>query len=282
MHDDDHPEDVLYRKKTCPACRTVVKSRPIPLFLIKSIANAIHKAKGDSESSPRSSPTPDGDPWLGIFLEHSDSDHDEDMYDPDDYGPDYGDYEIEDMGSFTDYGDYGSNDEWPFDYGYGSDEDATDYDGNYVPARWEPPAHEVDPDDYPFELGDEVLRMLRRGATPAMIDIFTLSYSHEMGLRAVLSGNIVYLGWNIDLHPGDASGEEFMEWVRADIYNRPERWDREEIGDGLWTAWRLVREDEREEEGDYATTDSEAYEPYEDASDGGYGDGGYDYYGFDD
>ena len=66
MYDDD-PDAVLYRRKTCPVCRSAVLSRPIPVFLVKSIAVALEKVKGNGNSSPRSSPPPEGDPWAGIL-----------------------------------------------------------------------------------------------------------------------------------------------------------------------------------------------------------------------
>jgi hypothetical protein len=282
MHDED-PESALYRKKTCPACRTVVYHRPIPLFLVKSIAVVIDKAKEGGDS--RSSPVPEGDPWHGIFpvdepADMSDGGHSFDYgsdygvpdWDPPDYGDDDDDY--------PDHHEYDSDDGYgPYDYGYGSDEDELPYEGTYVSSRWEPPVQDVGPNDYPFELSREMMSMLRRGATTPMIGIFDMSYTHEDGLRAVINGNILYLGWNIDLHPGDLNGEEFMEWVEADVYHHPERWERQdnEGDDHTWTAWRLIREDERAEDGEYETTDSEAYALYEGDSEGIYGGGGDDY-----
>lgn len=259
---DDDPDAILYRKKTCPVCRTTVLSRPIPVFLIKSIAVALEKVRGNETSSPRSSPPLEGDPWAGIFPEFMSADDiwmdDDDDYLDDDVGADSEDDVYADAwGS-----DEGEN--WPFD-GYGSDEGEPSYDGPYVPAHWAPPIIDVSADDYPFDdINNEMLSMLRRGATMPMIELFDMSYSHGEGLRAVVGDNVVFLGWNIDLHPNDETGEEYMEWVEADVYNHPERWDRETNFDGTWTAWHLVREDEDEE---YQTTDSEAYEAYGEAID---------------
>lgn len=287
---DDGPDSVLYRRKTCPVCRTVVSHRPIPLFLVKSIAAAIDKARGAAEPPSRSSPAPEGDPWQGIFPEDlapedmSEGSHRygydayEDDFDDPDYDPEWRDLESE--------REFGSEDEnWPFDYGYGSDDDAAPYEGEYVRPRWEPPSHEVYLDDYPYDLSQDKITILRRGVPLSMIDIFDVSYTHDYGMRAVVNGNVVYLGWNIELHPGDVNGEEFMEWVEADIYGRPERWEREIDGHaGTWIAWRLVREDEPPEEGEYETTDSEAYVPYEGESEDAHaaGEGYEDYYDFDD
>ncbi|EKM49055.1 uncharacterized protein PHACADRAFT_154728 [Phanerochaete carnosa HHB-10118-sp] len=261
MHDDD-PHVLLFRKKTCPVCRTAVLGRPIPVFLIKSIAAALEKVRDNGSSSPRSSPLPEGDPWAGIFPELMSADDmwvdDEDDYLDDDAGQDSEGEVFADAWGSDDGGD------WPFD-GYGTDEDEAPYEGEYLPARWAPPILDVHSDDYPFDdINDEMLSMLRRGATMPMIEIFEMSYSHDEGLRAIIGDNIVFLGWNIDLHPTDETGEEYMEWVGADVYNHPERWDKESNFDGTWTAWKLTREDEDVE---YQPTDSDEYEPYEDTVD---------------
>lgn len=256
MYDDD-PDALIYRKKTCPVCRTSVACRPIPVFLIKSIAVALEKAKGNENSSPRSSPAPDRDPWAGIFPDTTAA---EDLWmDEDDYdGPGVD----SDGDVYADAWSPDGGDDWPFEGYYGSDEDDEPYDGEYVPTRWAPPTLDVHPDDYPFDdINDEMLSMLRRGATMPMIELFDMSYSHDEGLRAVIGDNVVYLGWNIELHENDETGEDYMEWVEADVYNHPERWDRENNFDGSWTAWRLVREDEDVE---YEQTDSDEYEPFED------------------
>ena len=79
MVDEDDPLSLLYRTKSCPCCRTVVRSRPTQLFIIKSIASALDKAK--SSDSRRNSPPPDPDPWAGIFPDPDDAmstDDDED------------------------------------------------------------------------------------------------------------------------------------------------------------------------------------------------------------
>ena len=85
-----------------------------------------------------------------------------------------------------------------------------------------------------------------------------MSYSHDAGLCAIVDGeNEVYLGWNIALHPDDETGEEYIDWILADMYDRPERW-RVVSGDiaGTWSAWKLVPTDDDEE---YDNTDSEAW-----------------------
>lgn len=75
-----------------------------------------------------------------------------------------------------------------------------------------------------------------------------------MGVRAFVA--LFVVGWNIELHEGDEMGEQFMEWITGDIFERPERWEIMEDMNGSWTAWRLVPQDEVEE---YDTSDSEAW-----------------------
>ncbi|KAF9820837.1 hypothetical protein IEO21_01064 [Rhodonia placenta] len=236
MH-DDFPDDVLYRKKTCPCCRTAVRSRPIPIFLVKSLASAIEKAKASPSAPPRATPPPEDDPWAGIFLEH-DSEEDWSGEESDD--------------------DYDDDDGWSF-YGYGTPDDEESYEGPYAHPQWAPPTVNVSPADFPFldSLDGDDLAMLRRGATLQMIDLFSMRYTHESGLQAVVdNANVIFLGWNIELHEGDEMGEQFMEWITGDIFERPERWEIMEDMNGSWTAWRLVPQDEVEE---YDTSDSEAW-----------------------
>ena len=67
MIDDDHPNALLYRTKNCPCCRAVVRSKPIQLYLIKSLASSLDKAKAPPGAARPSPPPDDEDPWAGIF-----------------------------------------------------------------------------------------------------------------------------------------------------------------------------------------------------------------------
>ena len=244
MHDEEDPLALVYRTKTCPCCRAVVRSRPTQLFIIKSIASALDKAK--SADSRRNSPPPDPDPWAGIFpdleeIMSTDDDEDEetDEEDEDEYGWVYG------------------------EEGYGTDSDEEPYEGEYVNARWQPPSVHVEAADFLFdELTEQDFKMLRRGATVQMIELFGMTYSHSEGLSIVLDdGNRIYLGWNIQLHPTDYTGEEYVDHIVSDVFERSERWSIHEREDGSWTAWKLVRETE---EVTFDTTDSEEWETYDD------------------
>ncbi|TCD71772.1 hypothetical protein EIP91_003115 [Steccherinum ochraceum] len=252
MDDDDMPDSLVYRKKTCPVCRTVVHSRPIPLFVVKSIASSLekHKAGSSGAVARRASPPPEADPWAGIFLDPS---AEEDLEDED------GDVDEEEDG----YDEWESSDGEGYGDGYGTgyddSEEDDDYQGAWVHPHWEPPSGEVSPQDYAY-LGDvegEELSMIRRGCSLQMINLFQMRYHHDSGLQALVDGNnIVYLGWNVHLLDHDVSGEEYMDWVTRDIHERPERWDRDDSDDGSWSAWKLIREDEDQE---YDTTDSEVW-----------------------
>ena len=244
MYDDNDPLALVYRTKTCPCCRTVVCSRPTQLFIIKSIASALDKAK--SPGFRRSSPPPDPDPWAGIF-----PDPDDPMSTDDDEGEETGEEEEDEFG-------------WVYRAeGYGTDSDEEPYQGDYVPAKWQPPSVHVETTDFLFdELSEEDFKMLRRGATVQMIELFNMSYSHDDGLSIVLDdGNRIYLGWNIRLHPSDYTGEEYVDHIVSDVFEKSERWMVDEKEDGSWTAWKLVRE---AEEVTFDTTDSEEWEAYDD------------------
>ncbi|KAI8985583.1 hypothetical protein BD414DRAFT_522794 [Trametes punicea] len=247
MLDEESPDALLYRKKTCPCCRTVIRSKPIPLYLVKSLACALDKAKAPEGALCLSPPPDEADPWVGIFRDpdeyeaywSTDEDEDEDDEEDDENAEDDEGYDDDD------------DDYWSFD-GYGTDEDEERYDGPY----------------YPFLHADsEDLKMLRRGATLQMIELFAMGYSHDTGLTAVVDDeNMIYLGWNIELHPDDETGEEYIDWILGDMYDRPERWRVVHDGlDGTWTAHRLVPQ--YEVEGEYDNTDSEMWTAEEDSED---------------
>ncbi|CAL1715159.1 unnamed protein product [Somion occarium] len=230
MFDDDTPEALLYRKKTCPVCRTVVRTRPIPLFVVKSIANALASTKPNSPRRALTPPNADSDPWAGIFLDPAEEDGESDDDESDD----------------DDEDDYDEYDQWSSDAdGYGSADDSEPYNGQYTFPRWSPPTVNVSPLDLHFldTLTGEELSMLRRGCTLQMIQLFDMHYTHDAGLQATVDGNLIYLGWNIRLLPEDDAGEDYMEWVMRDIHERDDRWDKHDKPDGTFEAWRMIREE---------------------------------------
>jgi len=253
MYDDDDPDYLLYRSKSCPSCRASVRARPIPLFLVKAIAPSVAKSKLPPSQANRASPPPEADPWAGIFPtkeELEDSDMFDDAQD-DDEDEDEDDEESDDG--------FDAGDMWAALPGYGTDGDDDPYEGDYVSPRWAPPTVYIDPEDYDIaDADDDAFNLIRRGATLGMIDMYGMQYSHDHGITAILDGgNTVYLGWNITLHENDYLGELYMAWVQSDITDRPDRWRIvHNYRTRTWEAWRLVPEDEVEQ---YDTSDTEAW-----------------------
>jgi hypothetical protein len=165
MYDDDNENYLLYRQKTCPCCRAVVSSRPIPIFIVKTIATALAKTKNltlNRSRSNRTSPAPDDDPWAGLFPPAEDETFDDDEDQDDDEDEDDGDVE------------WGMN---VFAYGSASDEEP--YEGEYVPAQWEPPSVNTHLEDFPYDeaFQSDDLCMFRRGVTMEMIANYQIEVS---------------------------------------------------------------------------------------------------------
>jgi hypothetical protein len=194
---DGDPDYLINRRKTCPCCRTIVRSRPIPVFLVKTIANSLIKAKPQlrippSQQLSRASPTLEDDPWEDLFPHIDDFD---DGYDGDDRS--------------EDDDDDGYDRESGTEYSSGSDEEPP-----FVPAQWEPPDLHIRPEDR-LNVDPHELSMLRRGATKQMIARFHMEYTHSGGLVATASGpgdkrSFIFLGWNITLGPDDVNGQEYI------------------------------------------------------------------------
>ncbi|KIJ65203.1 hypothetical protein HYDPIDRAFT_175217 [Hydnomerulius pinastri MD-312] len=251
MYDDDDPDYLLRRRKTCPCCRTRVRHRPIPVFMIKSIAAAIAKVKGGSQvgASPGREPAAnESDPWEGLFPGEDEDIEDYEASDDDDDDEDDEDEDEdeEDSGWYDDV------------FSYGTDSDEDPYEGDYVHPQWEPPTIVIDEEDYLFDQLDESdLNVLRRGATLGMLQEYDMSYTHDDGLIAHDDGyNRIYLGWNIRLSADDETGEAYMRYIAEDMDARPERWNIIDDGEGGFEAHLLVPE---EEICDYRDTDSDIY-----------------------
>jgi hypothetical protein len=248
----DEPLPLTLRKKTCPFCRAVIRSRPLPLFVLKNILSVLAKAKSRGATSvSETSPPPDlEDPWAEIFPSPAQSDSESDAEDEDE--------------------DLSDNDYWaPFDVMY--DDDAEDveglqeydntsddeYEGEWVMPIWQRPARRsVTPLDP--EPGTDTL--LRRGATYGMIETYEMQYTHQEGLMALVDGLWLHLGWNIELADEDEDGERFIAWCLEDMEIRPYRWSIQDDG----RAYRLVRPDTLEE---YDSTESENWIGVDDEDD---------------
>ncbi|KAF8074702.1 hypothetical protein FPV67DRAFT_593446 [Lyophyllum atratum] len=219
---EDDPHYILNRSKSCPCCRAVVIRRPVPVFVVKSVATAISNYKAGTGARGRRSPSPDGnDPWKGLFPS-SDDDEEADL---DSSGDDevyedalgwamqglhaglrgelghqiamnrrymlrYDDDSASGSGSDDDEVDDDEDDEDDDVDGGSLDGEGSDtYEGIYVAAQWEPPRATVDPEDYVFRnegVAASTLQILRRGCTIDMIRIFGIGYSHSRGLVAHL------------------------------------------------------------------------------------------------
>ncbi|KAI0272722.1 hypothetical protein BC834DRAFT_360683 [Gloeopeniophorella convolvens] len=242
--DIDEPLPLLLRKKTCPFCRTIIRTRPLPLFILKNLLSIVNKEKSrDEAGSSRPSPPPDlDDPWAEIFPPpRGDSEYDEDDEDAelsDDYWGPYDDDDDEDAGLDDDDDDAGLG-----DYDDTSDDG---YQGEWVLPAWEPPAHRAGASLDPEPAID---MLLRRGATHGMIDTYTVEYTHDQGVAVLVDGLWLYLGWNLDLSDDDEDGERFIAWCFEDMESRPDRW---RFGEDH--AHRLVRVDTVQE---YDSSDSE-------------------------
>ncbi|KAI0251384.1 hypothetical protein BJV78DRAFT_1211070 [Lactifluus subvellereus] len=244
----DEPLPLILRKKTCPFCRAAIRSRPLPLFVLKNLLSVLAKGKpGGVIGSSRPSPLPDlVDPWAEIFPPlRSDSESDAEDDDPDysaedDYWGMYDDDDDVDEG-LQDYDDT-SNDE---------------YEGEWVPPTWEPPNYRA---ATPLDPASGIDVLLRRGATYGMIETYHMEYGRREGITAYLDGMCLFLGWNIELADEDENGERFIAWCLDDLDVHPYRW----MFEGHGRVHRLVRRDAVEE---YSSTDSENWIGVEDEED---------------
>ncbi|TFY72451.1 hypothetical protein EVG20_g548 [Dentipellis fragilis] len=243
IDDDDEPQPLEERKKSCPCCRAAVRSRPLPLFLVKSMVSLLNRAQQPADA-PRPSPAPETeDPWAGIFPvisadgEYNDDDDDDEV-----------DVDDEDFaGHFTGpWGMYDVDDDDDDDYADTSDDE---YMGAWVRPVWEPPAFSSE--FWEDEYDEELSKLLRRGATIEMIENYNMDYDHDEGIIAQHDNLCLHLGWNIELR-GDDNGDGYIEWLVEDMEERPERW--EFVDDEH--AYLLVKEDRIEH---YDLTDSEAW-----------------------
>jgi len=247
----DEPLPLIFRKKTCPFCRTVIRSRPIPLFVLKNLLSILATArpKNATDLSRPSSPPDLEDPWAEIFPQlqsesESGAEEDEDYSDswPLDVMYDDDEDEDEDEDAFQGY-DNTSDDE---------------YEGEWAMPGWEPPAHRA---ATPLDPVPALDILLRRGATYGMIEAYDVQYSHEEGLSALVDDLCLYLGWNIEIGEDDEDGDRFIEWCLGDMETRSDRWYISGHG-----RHRLVRRDVLEE---YNSTDTENWIGTDDDVDAG-------------
>lgn len=220
--DEDDPQYILGRTKSCPCCRAVVKRRPVPVFMVKSVVAALTSSDAAGRSPRKTanrspSPARDADPWKGLFRlsEDEDDDDDDDGGDldssDDDIAYPYG-WALQSLnmglaprthrralgnifGSSSssasdDEDEDGEDDDVEDDESLDGVEDEDPYNSIYVSPRWEPPSVTIDPADYEGCFADDeeeaILTMLRRGCTYDMIQAYQMEYSHSEGLIAYL------------------------------------------------------------------------------------------------
>ncbi|KAJ7780225.1 hypothetical protein DFH07DRAFT_794244 [Mycena maculata] len=262
MDAEAREEFILTRAKSCPCCRAKVSRRPIPIFLVKSVATALRAAA----ASPAVAAEEDADPWKGLFLPDYESDEDEERYDTSDddgtqFFEHYSEDELDDLdgaevelamglgplgpfpqelarfyqsASGSEEGSASESEDVEVEVGE-DDSDDSDVGAVYDLARWEPPAHAVE-----FEnMSNTMWKMQRRGCTPRLIVMFNVRYNHDEGLVAhvasmdatehdVAAGrNRLFLGWNIDIDVSETEGDAEKIYIARqlrDIRRHPERW----------------------------------------------------------
>jgi hypothetical protein len=106
------------------------------------------------------------------------------------------------------------------------------------------------------------VQLLRRGATPAMILQYNMTYNYNEGVCATIENEYgivgqIYLGWNIHVEPGDLDGQQFMRNVLTEMRLQPELFAIEECDEGPWIAWMLVPQDQATS---FQLTDNEMFE----------------------
>ncbi len=246
MIDGDDPNEdphyVLNRQKSCPCCRAIVARRPVPVFLLKEVNEALRKVNSAIRPEPPSS-CDNQDPWKGIF--YSDSDYDSvDDDDDDDDDDDGGDDPLNlgwNIGGYEEYGSASGSEE-------DEDEDEDDDDVEYARGSWEPPAY---PEFMSPDVDVRTLNMLQRGCTDDMIRRYSMQYGDTEGLVAFLprpaarlsERDRMYLGFNIELDEEDPDGEYFVQCLLQEVVDYPHRW---EVGaeNGVRILRRLVRLDD--------------------------------------
>jgi hypothetical protein len=247
--DPDDPDDPIHRTKTCPQCRTTVRARPVPVFLVKTIIHDLQTAgflplnqAGSADGVP---PPPEEDPWAEMF--HSpcnccggdDPTEDEGFgEDSEEEGPlDGTDEELDDEGWDSDFSDEHLLMQMLSVREFTAvQQRLRDHHTEWVPPCWVPPIQHI-PSSAVTEtdvLGVDLdpatlLTLLRRGASKRMVEKYQMNYSRQLGITAHVnmtptSRQWVNLGWVVLRHQDDEDGTAFMEAVRDEIEKSPGRY----------------------------------------------------------
>lgn len=147
------PNYILMRSKSCPTCRTTIKRRPAPVFMVKAVAAVLMKHNNTTPNVSTEDEDADAeDPWKGIFASSDEEDYDDD--DDTDYG-----------GGFTDeeeHSEYGEQLAWysrrpmpMFEFRSDDDDEEEEDTGRFV---------EVSDDEEDDEDDDDVSNRSNAGA----------------------------------------------------------------------------------------------------------------------
>ncbi|KAJ4487146.1 hypothetical protein C8J55DRAFT_507104 [Lentinula edodes] len=132
MDDDIYdPEYIMNCQKSCPTCRAIVIGRPLPVYSVKDIINALQKAKpnGGSAADHSTISSCSKDPWEGLFPLTVSSSWSSSPYTseapwegplPDDLFPNYDEVEGESESGFADEETDGNPAGPAYEEGYGS------------------------------------------------------------------------------------------------------------------------------------------------------------------
>lgn len=235
--DADQPDLPLYRTKTCPQCRVIVVSRPTPSFILKNIVEEMQAVNllDPPVSGPNEIASTE-DPWIDVFPDPCSCAAG--LISPHDGDPSELTADLESdilsidspSGSEADQADNTARREhanhvmgWEIDM-------RNSNTGGWVAPRWEPPRFnnssiEVTNEDV-IRLNrghNEIISLLRRGATKQMIAMYQLNYDHDLGI-IVYAGRVrVQLGWNISRNADDIEGRAYMQNVMDEMARFPER-----------------------------------------------------------
>lgn len=189
-----------------------MRSRPVLLYVLMNIISAF--VPKDQNGNSEAGGSLEEDPWKYIFyplaqyssnLDDDDSDEDSEEDSDDD----------SDLSSDSD--DSVTHHETPVHH------------PQWAPARFR---SRMIRRIYPQLRLDEHIQLCKRGATPGMIDRYSMHLCSLDGIIAWADDNTkIYLGWNIKLLPGDErKGRNFMRWVQDNMYDFPELWEHEKVG----------------------------------------------------
>ena len=228
---------MLYQRKICPCCRSQVRNRPVPLFLLNAVLSAFTPGTRSSDCGMSSH----DDPWADIFFEEvrydgtSNSDGASDdlsdlSEDENEIPSDHHDLRTVERGLRLVPSGTPSDDE--LSELSSLDDDSSVEDDNDVMSDMEAPAYSAPLYRAPTirrrfpGATREQIELLQRGAPLPMIERYRMRYDEEEGIVAWADTNTeVYIGWNIlltDFDPLD--GRRFMTRLMNDLTENPRNW----------------------------------------------------------